>query len=357
MGPREQGKPLAPGPALAGTFYASGELASSPYTYGRYHNPTWTRFEEALGELEGGIALAFASGMAAIAGVFSATLRAGDTVVVPADCYYTSRLLLDEVFGHMGLEVKKVATADNSQLGVFKGAKLVFVETPANPSLDVCDIQAMANAAHEAGALVAVDNTTASVLGQRPLELGADFSISSDTKAITGHADIILGHVAVRDEAWAEKLHHIRNLTGGVPGPMEVWLAHRSLLTLEMRLQRQCSNAQAVAEYLLTRSDVTGVRYPGLPTDPSHLVASRQMAFFGSVIAFILPDKERADKFLRACQLVIEATSFGGLHTTAERRRRWGGDDISEGFIRVSVGCEDVRDIIEDLARGLAASQ
>jgi cystathionine gamma-lyase len=137
---------------------------------------------------------------------------------------------------------------------------------------------------------------------------------------------------------------------------MEAWLGHRSLLTFELRFRRQCINAHQVAEYLSKRSDVTDVRYPGLKTDPSHEIASRQMAFFGSVIAFVLPDRKKAEAFLAACQLVIEATSFGGLHTTAERRARWGGDDIPDGFIRLSVGCEDVRDIIEDLTRALDAA-
>jgi cystathionine gamma-lyase len=137
---------------------------------------------------------------------------------------------------------------------------------------------------------------------------------------------------------------------------MEVWLGHRSLLTFEMRYQRQCTSAQQVAEYLSKRSDVADVRYPGLESDPAHEIARRQMALFGSIVVFVLPDQKRADAFLTACQLIIEATSFGGLHTTAERRARWGGDNIPDGFIRLSVGCEDVRDIIGDLARALDAA-
>ena len=294
--------------------------------------------------------------MAAVAAVFAATLRAGDTVVVPSDGYYTSRLLLGEIFGQMGLKVQTASTANNAQLEFLKGAKLLYLETPANPGLDVCDITAAVAAAHERGVFVAVDNTTATLIGQQPLQLGADFSISSDTKSLTGHADLILGHVAVREQAWAEKLHTIRNLNGAIPGPMEVWLAHLSLATLEMRFQRQCANALAVAEFLATRRDITGLRYPGLPTDPSFGIASRQMSFFCPVIGFMLPDQVRAEEFLHACQLVLEATSFGGIHTTAERRARWGGDDIPPGFIRLSVGCEDSRDIILDLGHALDAT-
>ncbi|MGH7784028.1 MAG: PLP-dependent transferase, partial [Candidatus Binatia bacterium] len=198
-----------------------------------------------------------------------------------------------------------------------------------------------------------VDNTTATVLGQQPLALGADFSVASDTKSLTGHSDLILGHVAVRDQVLAEKLLAWRTQMGSVPGPMEVWLAHRSLATLEMRLERQCSNSLKIAEYLKDRNDVSGVRYPGLADDPSHEIASDQMQFFGPVVGFVLPDAARADKFLHACKIVFEASSFGGIYTTAERRARWGGDNIPEGFIRLSVGCEDAEDLIEDISRAL----
>ncbi|HUS12657.1 MAG TPA: PLP-dependent transferase, partial [Pyrinomonadaceae bacterium] len=162
-----------------------------------------------------------------------------------------------------------------------------------------------------------------------------------------------LGHVAERDSNWKDKLNSWRNLTGAVPGPMEVWLAHRSLATLEMRLERQCRNALTVAEYLMTRDDVTGLRYPGLAHDPGHEIAARQMKFFGPVIGFVLADQSRAERFLSCCKLVIEATSFGSVHTTAERRARWGGDRIPEGFIRLSVGCEDAVDIVADIAQAL----
>jgi cystathionine gamma-lyase len=189
--------------------------------------------------------------------------------------------------------------------------------------------------------------------GQNPLQLGADFSVSSDTKGLTGHSDLILGHVAVRDSALAEKLLGWREQFGAVPGPMEVWLAHRSLATLEMRVERQCRNALTIAEYLLTRSEASGVRYPGLPTDPSHEIAAHQVHYFGPVLTFVLADRALAERFLRSCELVIEATSFGGVHTTAERRARWGGDEIAEGFIRLSAGCEDSKDLVDDIAQAL----
>jgi cystathionine gamma-lyase len=355
LSPSAQGEALLSGVTFAGTYHAAGDPSTSPYTYGRFHNPTWAQFESALAELEGGTALSFASGMAAVAAIFGTTLRSGDVLVMPSDSYYTSRLLADGFFSEMGVQVRKAPTAGNAQEEYLDGARLLWLESPTNPGLDVCDISALVAAAHDKGVMVAVDNTTATVLAQRPLDLGADFSVASDTKALTGHADLILGHVAVKDSALAEKLLSWRTQTGAVPGPMEVWLAHRSLSTLEVRLERQCRNAQSVAEYLSTRPDVSGIRYPGLTHDPSHHVASRQMEYYGPVLSFVLADQARAEKFLRSCKLVIEATSFGGVHTTAERRARWGGDVIPEGFIRLSAGCEDGRDIVADIMHALDA--
>jgi cystathionine gamma-lyase len=353
LAPASQGEPFLAGVTFAGTYHTAGGTASSPYTYGRYHNPTWTQFERALSELEGGTAVAFASGMAAVAAVFGTTLRAKDVLVMPSDSYYTARLLADGFFTEGGVQVRKAPTAGDELSRLLEGAKLLWLETPANPGLDVCDIAALVDAAHKRNVLVAVDNTTPTILGQCPLDLGADFSVASDTKGLTGHSDLILGHVAVRDAARAEKLLSWRNQMGAVPGPMEVWLAHRSLATLEMRLEKQCRNALSIAEYLAGCHDIESVRYPGLPDDPSHKVAARQMRYFGQVINFVLSDRARAERFLKSCELVIEATSFGGVHTTAERRARWGGDKIPEGFIRLSVGCEDAEDLIADIAQAL----
>lgn len=355
LAPAVQGEPILAGVIFAGTYHASGDTSDIPYTYGRYHNQTWTQFERALSELEGGIALSFASGMAAVAAVFGTTLRAGDVLVMPSDCYYTARLLADGFFAEIGVQVRKAPTASDGLSQLLDGAKLLWLETPANPGLDVCDIAELVAAAHQKDVLVAVDNTTPTMIGQNPLELGADFSVASDTKVLTGHSDLILGHVAVRDAARAEKLLSWRTQIGAVPGPMEVWLAHRSLATLEMRLEKQCRNALTIAEYLAARSDVSGLRYPGLPHDPSHEIAARQMRHYGSVVSFVLADRARAERFLKSCKLVIEATSFGGVHTTAERRARWGGDEIPEGFIRLSAGCEDCQDIIDDIAQALNA--
>ncbi|NEE26139.1 cystathionine gamma-lyase, partial [Streptomyces sp. SID7982] len=186
------------------------------------------------------------------------------------------------------------------------------IESPSNPGLDVCDIRRLVEAAHAAGALVAVDNTLATPIGQRPLELGADFSVASDTKGMTGHGDILLGHVTCRDPRLTADVRRWRKVVGAIPGPMEAWLAHRSLSTLQLRIDRQCTTALALAEALAKRTEVTGLRYPGLPTDPSYAVASRQMRRFGSVVSFELADRDTAERFLTALRLVDDATSFGG---------------------------------------------
>ncbi len=349
-----QGEPFLPGPTFASLYHLTGDPSASAYSYGRYHNPTWTHFEQALSELEGGPALVFASGMAAVTAVLSVTLQTGDVLVMPSDGYYTARMLATGYFASRGIEVRLAPTAGNAQSELLDGAKLLWLETPSNPGLDVCDLVELIAAAHQHGTLVAVDNTTATVLGQQPLELGADFSLSSDTKTLTGHGDLMLGHVAAREPSWVEQLHAFRSQQGAVAGPMEVWLAHRSLATLDVRLERQCKNALAIAQFLVAQPGVRLVRYPGLSQDPAHAIASRQMKRYGPVVSFVLEGQAQAEQFLGACRLILQATSFGGIHTTAERRARWGGDAIPEGFIRLSAGCEDTQDLLEDLAQALA---
>jgi cystathionine gamma-lyase len=351
-----QGQPFLPGPVFAGTFHLAGDPASTAFQYGRYNNPTWNSFERALGELEGGEAVVFASGMAATAAILGSVLRPGEVAVLPADGYYTTRMLAEGFFAQSGVKVRTAPTAGDAQASLLDGAKLLWLESPCNPGLDACDIGALTRLAHDRGSLVVVDNTTATVLGQRPLALGADFSLASDTKALTGHGDLVLGHVAVRDPEWARRLHSWRTQFGAVPGPMEVWLAHRSLGTLDVRLERMCANALAVAEFLAGRPEVRRVRYPGLPADPAHPVAARQMSRFGPVVSFEVASAQAAENFLGACRVVLQATSFGGLHTTAERRARWGGDKVPAGFIRLSAGCEHPEDLLSDLAQALAAS-
>jgi cystathionine gamma-lyase len=350
------GAPLLPGPVFAAPYHLAGEPGSAdPIGYARDDNPTYRAYEQAVGDLEGGDAVVFASGMAALTAVFFTVLSAGDTVVIPADGYYETRTLARAHLAPFEVTVREVATTDLYGVAL-DGAALVLAETPANPGLDVCDLAALSQAVRARGALLAVDNTTATPLGQRPLDFGADLSVASDTKALTGHSDLLLGHVATRDPGLAERIRSWRRRSGSIPGPFETWLAHRSLGTLDLRLARQAENALAVAELLGRRPEVKDLRYPGLPGDPAHTIASRQMRRFGGVLSCTLPDASFVDRLVAAARLVTAATSFGGLHTTLDRRAQWGGDAVPEGFVRISVGCEDAADLVADLTAAFDAA-
>ena len=359
------GEPLSAGPVFAAPYHTPGDSSNTPYTYARSHNPTWTALEKTIGQMESGqlatgesytaSALVFASGMAACAAVFGTILRPGDVVVLPSNAYYTARNLLQQHFAPMGVTLRMSPTAGNAQGELLEGARLLWIESPSNPGMEICDIALLSEAAHRAGALVAVDNTTPTPLGQRPLALGADFSVASDSKAMTGHSDLLLGHVAVRDQKLHARIDQWRTLTGAALGPMEAWLALRSIATLPLRLDRSCENAQRIAEFLTTRKEVTSVLYPGLPSHPGHEIAKQQMRYFGPVLSFVLQDKAAAETFLSRSLLLTDATSFGGVATTAERRAKWGGDAVPDGFIRMSAGCEAVEDLIEDIAQALDA--
>ncbi|MFJ4629494.1 cystathionine gamma-lyase [Streptomyces sp. NPDC088847] len=352
-------EPTLPGPVFAAHFHLPGD-ATGPYKYGRDENPTWTHLERAIGELEAPgrddvETLVFASGMAAISSVLFSQLRAGDVAVLPDDGYQVLPLVREQLEAY-GIEVRTAPTGGDAQLDLLDGAKLLWIETPSNPGLDVCDVRRLADAAHARGALVAVDNTLASPLGQRPLELGADFSVASGTKQLTGHGDVLLGYVAGSDATAMTAVRRWRKVVGAIPGPMEAWLAHRSIATLQLRVDRQNATALTLAQVLRDRDDITGLRYPGLPDDPSHKIASHQMRRYGCVISFTLPTRARAERFLDALRLVDDATSFGGVRSTAERRRRWGGDAVPEGFVRLSVGAEDPEDLVADVLRALDES-
>ncbi|MEU3849155.1 cystathionine gamma-lyase [Streptomyces sp. NPDC029554] len=352
-------EPTLPGPVFAAHFHLPGD-PTGPYTYGRDENPTWTLLERAIGELEApgrddAETLVFASGMAATSAVLFSQLRAGDVCVLPSDGYQALPLVRAQLETY-GIEVRTAPTGGDAQLDALDGAKLLWIETPSNPGLDVCDIRRLSEAAHARGALVAVDNTLATPLGQRPLELGADFAVASGTKQLTGHGDILLGYLVGRDPEAMAAVRRWRKIVGAIPGPMEAWLAHRSIATLQMRVDRQCATALTVAEALRARPEVSDLRYPGLPEDPSHKIAAQQMRRFGCVVSFTLPSRARADRFLEALRLVDDATSFGGVRSTAERRGRWGGDAVPEGFVRLSVGAEDPDDLVADLLRALDAA-
>jgi cystathionine gamma-lyase len=365
------GEPLHPSPIFAAPFHSPGDPNEAPYNYARNNHPSWIVLERAIGQMESGqfapghvdagkayraSALVFASGMAACASVFGAVLKPGDVVVLPTHAYFAARSLMQEYFVKMGVVVRQAPTAGDAQGVLLDGARLLWIESPSNPLMEICDIVALCERAHRAGALVAVDNTTATPLGQRTLALGADFAVASDTKSMTGHSDIVLGHVAARDRELLQQIEQWRTLMGGILGPMEAWLALRSIATLPLRLERSSANAQRIAEYLVTRTDVVhDVLYAGLPAHPGHAIAARQMQYFGAVLSFHVVDKAAAETFFAKSKLITEATSFGGTCTCAERRGRWGGDAVPEGFIRLSAGLEDVDDLLEDIAQALDA--
>jgi cystathionine gamma-lyase len=325
-----QGAPILPGPVLAAPYHLAGEVGDV-VGYNRYGNPTWALYEAALAELEGAEVVTFASGMAAVHAALETTLKPGDVLVAPSDGYPGVRLIAAEHLEPRGIEVRLVPTDDAAVRDAMAGATVVWLESPSNPGLDVLDIAAVAG---DTDALVVVDNTLAGPLHQPVLELGADLSVASATKYLSGHSDINMGYVAGSDVA---RLREWRGLTGALPGPFETWLAHRSLATYPLRLERQMASAQALAAMLSEHAGVGDVRYPGL----------------GAVVCFTLADADGAQRFLAACELVIEATSFGGLHSTAERRGRWGTDDVAGGFIRFSCGIEDTADLLADVQRGL----
>src|SRR5450432_595799 len=344
------GTPLVSSPVFASTYHLAGEPAG-PYQYGRLTNPTWSAWEAALSELEGGDAVAFSSGIAAVTAVLLTALRPGDVLVMAAECYYATRRLATGLLTDIGVQVHLVS--DDEVGRHLQGATLVWLESPSNPKLDVCDIAAICAAAHQAGAAAAVDNTTATPLGQQPLTLCADYSVASDTKGLTGHSDLVLGHVACGDADRAAAVRTWRSSTGSVPGAFEAWLAHRSLMTLDLRLARQATNALAIAQLLSAHEAVGEVRYPWLAGDPSYDVAARQMRRPIGLVSFTLADEATAERFLAALHIVAVATSFGGLHSSAERRARWGGDDVAPGFIRFSCGGEDTADLVADVSQAL----
>ncbi|HWM56206.1 MAG TPA: cystathionine gamma-lyase [Pseudonocardia sp.] len=350
--PAGVGEPLHPGPALSSTFHLGlpGEPTPADF-YGRAGNPTWRALETALGDLDGGDCVLFASGMAAIRAVFGLAAADG-ALVLPSDGYYLARALAHAELAPLGVPVREVPTAGEWPPDTLDGAALVLLETPSNPGLDVADIAAVAAAARAAGALLAVDNTTATPLGQQPLALGADLVVASDTKALSGHGDVVLGHVSARDPALAARLREARTRSGAVPGPMEVWLAHRGLGTLDLRLARQAENAAALVAAMHGHPAVSDVRWPGHPADPAHDIAARQMRRWNGVLRFTLASEDAVGRFLAASTLVGSATSFGGLRTTADRRQRW-GDDVPPGLLRLSAGCEDPVDLVRDVLTAL----
>jgi cystathionine gamma-lyase len=325
----------------------------APHQYGRFHNAGWTVLEQALGSLEGGEAVLFPSGMAAIAAVFYARLKAGDRVLLPSDGYYTIRALTERFLAPMGIAWETRPTRGFAD-GEFEGFALVWLEVPSNPGLDVCDIPAVAAAAHRAGALVVADTTTLTPLGLRALDLGVDVVVAADTKAINGHSDALMGHLATRDTEILEAVLLWRKFAGAIPGPFEAWQVRRGLETLEVRYERMCRNALAVAQLMQGHRAITALRYPGLPDDPAHDLARAQWNGFGFMVSATFSDEAKAEKFLSGCRYLAQSTSFGGVHSSGERRARW-GDAVAPGFVRLSLGIEPTSALLAEFSRALDA--
>jgi cystathionine gamma-synthase len=330
----EPDQPLNEPITMASTYVAGGDRE-----YGRYANPTWTAFEDALGALEGGRCLAFASGLAAVATVFD-LVGLGEKVVVPRHAYQGSLMQLADLEVRGRVVVQQVDIADtDAVVAACHDASLVWLESPTNPALEVADLPTIITAGHQAGAYVAVDNTFATPILQQPLSLGADLVVHSATKYIAGHSDVLLGALVTGDDELHAVLKGRRDLIGAIPGAFETWLALRGLRTLPLRVERAQANAAELVRRLGSHRAVTAVRYPG----------------FGAIIAIELADGEAADRLTHATSLWVHATSLGGVESTFERRRRWKTESatIPESLVRLSVGIEDVDDLWSDLSCAL----
>ena len=344
---------------LASNFHAGGVHTADGGTSAREYSrndgtPGWEALEDVVGELEGGTATAFASGMAAAAGVLE-LLPAGAHVVAPTDCYTAVRGLLDEGRRLGRWSVELVDIADTAVvLAAVAGADLLWVESPTNPLLQVADLATVCAAARAAETRVAVDNTFATPLLQRPLHLGADVVVHSATKFIGGHSDLLLGLAVAADPQFVESLRRRRQLAGATPGALEVYLALRGLRTMAVRLEQGQRSAGVLAERLAAHRAVSRVLYPGLPTDPGHVIAAEQMSGFGAVLSFEVKDAATADAVCAALQVINPATSLGGVESTIERRAKLPGQEhVPPSLLRLSVGCEHIDDLWADLATAL----
>ncbi|MEE9207897.1 MAG: cystathionine gamma-synthase [Gemmatimonadota bacterium] len=335
--------------------------------YARVTNPTRTALEANLAALEAGRhGIVFASGLASIEAILKANLEAGDHVICGNNVYGGTERMFRTVWARFGVDFSFIDTSDLDALrvAVRPNTKLVHLETPTNPMMELSDIAACAEVADQAGALLSVDNTFATPYLQRPLDLGADIVMHSTTKYLNGHSDLIGGALIVRSDELAEKLHYQQKATGAVPGPMDCWLTLRSTKTLHVRMKQHCANAMTIAMHLAAHPDVPRVVYPGLSTHPQHELAKSQMRDFGAMITLDAGSAERAQTLCEQTRLFALAESLGGVESLisvparmthasvpAERRAEMG---LTDSMVRVSVGIEEVGDLIDDLDQALA---
>lgn len=335
---------------------ASNFLLGTERAYSRDDGtPTWEALEEVCGALEHGHSVAFASGMAGVAAIFD-QLKVGSKLVLPDDCYQGVVGLAESGRRKGFWTVQRLAVDDTSAwIRACADADLLWLESPSNPLLTVADVRTICRAPRKDTALVAVDNTFATPLNQRPLDLGANFSFQSATKFIGGHSDLLAGVVTVRDEALRHALKRSRELSGATPGTLEAFLAVRGARTLAIRLERAQSNAMVLAERLAAHPRVALVRYPGLPSHPTHAVARDQLNGFGTIISFDLHgDAAAADAVCSRVKVISHATSLGAVESTMERRAAVPGQEhLPPSLLRLSVGIENIEDLWADLVAAL----
>lgn len=357
---REPDAPVNPAITLTSTYVARPDVPDpTDRVYARWDNPSWHGFEDTLGALEGGEALLFASGLAAVSAVLG-LVPVGGVVVVPRHAYSGTVQLAGTLRDRGLLEVRAVDVADTAEVvAAVAGADLVWIETPTNPMLDIADLDPLVAAAREHGALTVADNTFATPLGMRPLAHGVDIVVHSVTKYLSGHSDVVLGAtVTAPTEAGAglrARLHGHRTLHGAIPGPFEAWLALRGMRTLDVRLSRAVANAAELARRLTGHPAVARVRYPGLPDHPGHAVAARYLRHWGAIVAIEVDGAQAAEAVAAGVRVWAPATSLGGVESSLERRRRYSTEaaTVPEGLLRLSVGIEDVEDLWRDLAAAL----
>lgn len=368
------GQPSEPetGALVAPIFQTSTYEQEAPghdkgFSYSRTNNPTRERLEAVLAELENvKYAAAFASGLAAENAVLQAYLRPGDEIVLPRDVYGGTYRILNKVFQPIGMKIRQIETENLKQVEstVNEKTKIVWIESPTNPRLQINDITAIARIAHAKGAFVVVDNTFATPYFQQPFELGADIVVHSVTKYLAGHSDVIQGAVLAKDPAIFEPVKFLQNATGAVPSPFDCWLTMRGIKTLELRMQRHEENAAAIAKALDANPMVRRVYFPGLPKHPGHDIAKRQMSGFGGMVSFEMDGTiDEVVSFVSSRRYFTLGESLGGVKSLichpatmthasipAEARAELG---LSDTLIRLSPGCETAQDLVEDLTEGL----
>jgi cystathionine beta-lyase/cystathionine gamma-synthase len=354
--PSELGGPAVSPIHVTATYLSEGDPRATAYPYGRHANPTWEELERTLGELEHAHSLVFASGLAACFALLMSTTETRARVLFPHDGYFGVRRLA-QMLARRGVEPVVLDLADVEQVerALRVTPSVIWAETPTNPFLRVLDLTQLARLAEQHGALLVVDNTTATAVLQQPLELGASASLYSLTKASSGHTDVLLGAVTTRDEALLRQLLDWRTNAGGIAGPFESWLALRGLCTLPLRIERQSRSAAEIVRHVSRHPRVRRAHYPGL--DPAtRAVAERQMrGGFGPLLSFEIDgDARAADRVIAAARVIRPATSFGGVESLWERRARWPGESAPEALIRLSVGIEDARDLIADIDQALS---